>query len=207
MFKFFNNTLRYIMHHILTPYSKATPPFATWEGGFSTQELDWLQRLAKNAEKKAMAGNIKNEEHLSKVRRSNVDWLQKNNETEWLFGRLSHIVSSLNAQYYNFDLTGFGEALQLTNYDCDNEGMYNWHQDYGSDNAPSRKMSLTLQLTDPSQYEGGNLQLMTSMQPINVPKQRGLVTVFPSFAVHQVAPVTRGSRQSLVAWITGPVFK
>jgi PKHD-type hydroxylase len=66
---------------------------------------------------------------------------------------------------------------------------------------------MVLQLTDPSQYEGGNLQIVTGGDPLTVRKQRGLVAVFPSYVLHQVTPVTKGSRQSLVAWITGPQFK
>ena len=85
--------------------------------------------------------------------------------------------------------------------------MYGWHLDYGGNGTPSRKLSMVLQLTDPSQYEGGNLQLMTSGEPITVRKQRGLVVVFPSYVLHQVTPVTNGNRQSLVSWITGPTFK
>jgi PKHD-type hydroxylase len=83
--------------------------------------------------------------------------------------------------------------------------MYAWHQDYGS--QISRKLSLVLQLTDPSRYEGGNLQTMTSQDVNTVRKQRGLITAFPSFTLHQVTPVTQGSRQSMVAWVSGPAFK
>jgi PKHD-type hydroxylase len=118
---------------------------------------------------------------------------------------LGHIASSLNAQYYRFDLTGFGEPIQLTNYDQSEQGMYGWHQDYGG--GTSRKLSLVLQLTDPSQYEGGNLQVLTSGQPQTVRKQRGLVAAFPSYVLHQVTPVMSGNRQSLVAWVSGPAFK
>ena len=64
-----------------------------------------------------------------------------------------------------------------------------------------------MQLTDPSEYEGGNLQTMTTGDPANVRKQRGLIVVFPSYVLHQVTPVTQGSRQSLVAWVSGPAFK
>jgi PKHD-type hydroxylase len=63
-----------------------------------------------------------------------------------------------------------------------------------------------LQLTDPSEYEGGNLQVCDGTIH-NVRKQRGLVAAFPSYTLHQVTPVTKGSRQSLVAWITGPSFR
>jgi PKHD-type hydroxylase len=66
---------------------------------------------------------------------------------------------------------------------------------------------MAVQLTDPSEYEGGNLQVMTSGQPQNVRKQRGIIAVFPSYVLHQVTPVTQGGRQSLVAWVSGPAFR
>jgi PKHD-type hydroxylase len=66
---------------------------------------------------------------------------------------------------------------------------------------------MAVQLTDPSEYEGGNLQMMTTSEPQTVKKQRGLIAVFPAYMLHQVTPVTQGSRQSLVAWISGPTFK
>ena len=195
------------MQHLLTPYSMPVEPFVWWEKGFSEQELNWLQERAIKADQQAQVGGAQSEEQLKQIRRSHVSWLQKNQDTAWVFEKLAHIASSLNAQYYRFDLTGFGEALQLTNYDQSEHGMYGWHQDYGGKLSPSRKLSLVLQLTDPSQYEGGNLQVLTSGQPQNVRKERGLVAAFPSYVLHQVTPVTSGSRQSLVAWISGPSFK
>ncbi len=193
------------MQHVLTPYSMPIEPFVWWEGGFTEQELNWLQEQARNADQRAQAGDIKTEEELKQVRRSQVSWLQKTPDTAWVFEKLGHIASSLNAKYFRFDLTGFGEPLQLTNYDQSEHGMYEWHQDYGGET--SRKLSLVLQLTDPSQYEGGNLQIMTGGQPQTVRKQRGLVAAFPSYVLHQVTPVTSGNRQSLVAWISGPAFR
>ena len=195
------------MQHLLTPYAMPVEPFVWWEKGFSEQELNWLQEQAIKADQRAQAGGMSSEEELKQVRRSHVSWLQKSQDTAWVFEKLAHIASSLNAQYYRFDLTGSGEALQLTNYDQSEHGMYGWHQDYGGKLSPSRKLSLVLQLTDPSQYEGGNLQVMTGGQPQNVRKQRGLVAAFPSYVLHQVTPVISGSRQSLVAWISGPAFK
>jgi PKHD-type hydroxylase len=193
------------VQHVLTPYAAPVEPFVWWDGGFTEQELNWLQEQAKQAEQRAQAGGVKSDEELKRIRRSQVSWLGKNQETAWVFEKLGHIASSLNAQYFRFDLTGFGEPIQLTNYDQSEHGMYGWHQDYNA--KVSRKLSLVLQLTDPSQYEGGNLQIITSGQPQTVRKQRGLVVAFPSYVLHQVTPVTNGNRQSLVAWITGPAFK
>lgn len=195
------------MQHMLTPYGNFVEPFVWWEGGFTEQELNWLQEQAMKADERAQVGGNPTGDDLAKIRRSQVSWMNKDQETAWVFNKLSHIASSLNAQYYRFDLTGFGESIQLTNYDQSEHGMYGWHVDYGGKVSPSRKLSLVLQLTDPSQYEGGNLQIMTGGEPQTVRKQRGLVAAFPSYVLHQVTPVTSGNRQSLVAWISGPAFK
>ena len=195
------------MRHVLTPYAAALEPFVWWENGFTEQEMNWLQEQAQKADQRAQVGGNPTVDDLAQIRRSQVSWLNKSQDTAWVFEKLGHIASALNAQYYRFDLTGFGEALQLTNYDQSEQGMYGWHLDYGGKLSPSRKLSLVLQLSDPSQYEGGNLQVHTGGGPQNVRKERGLVAAFPSYVLHQVTPVTSGSRQSLVAWISGPPFK
>lgn len=193
------------MQYLITPYSNIIEPYVWWENEFTDQQLNWLQERALNSNERAVIGGATEGDELLKIRRSYVSWLNFDNENEWVFKKLSHVVSSLNTQFYRFDLTGFGEPLQLTNYDNSENGMYGWHQDYGK--GISRKFSLVLQLTDPSQYEGGNLQILTSGQPLTVKKQRGLIVAFPSYHLHQVTPVTQGNRQSLVAWISGPPFK
>jgi PKHD-type hydroxylase len=193
------------MQYLLTPYSKQIQPFAWWEGAFTEAELNWLQQKAKAADQDAQVGERGNGKINSSIRRSQVSWLDNNPNTKWVFEKLAHVASQLNSDYFRFDLTGFGERLQLTNYDQSENGMYGWHQDYG--NGISRKLSLSIQLTDPSEYEGGNLQVMTTGDPVNVRKQRGLIAAFPSYLLHQVTPVTQGSRQSLVVWVSGPAFK
>jgi PKHD-type hydroxylase len=195
------------MQHLLTPYALPVEAFVRWEGAFTEQELDWLQERAKNADQQAeVTGNL-DQVVVNSIRRSQVSWLNKTPETAWVFAKLAHVASSLNAEYYRFDLTGFGEELQLANYTQSEHGMYGWHQDYGGKLGPSRKLSMVLQLSDPAQYEGGNLQVMTNGEPKNVRKQRGLISVFPAYTLHQVTPVTQGTRQSLVAWISGPPFR
>lgn len=193
------------MQYILTPYAANIPSVAWWEGAFTDQELDILQSKAAEASTAAEVGGNKNGGVNKNVRRSQVSWMSNTPDTVWVFERLADVASKLNAQFFRFDLTGFGELLQLTNYDQSEHGMYGWHQDYNA--KISRKLSLVLQLTDPSQYEGGNLQIMTGGEPENVRKQRGLIAAFPSYVLHQVTPVTQGNRQSLVAWVSGPAFK
>jgi len=194
------------MEYLLTPYTSGVQPWAWWEGAFTEQELNWLQIQAKNAELRASVGEEGRGGVNTELRRSQVSWLNNTADTKWVFNKLADVVSKINALHFRFDLTGFGEALQLTNYDQSENGMYGWHQDSGGAGI-SRKLSMTVQLTDPSEYEGGNLQMLTSRDPENVRKQRGLIAVFPSYTLHQVTPVTHGSRQSLVAWVSGPAFK
>lgn len=196
------------MEYVITPYAEHIEPWVWWDGAFSDQELDWLQQQAVNANNRAQVGTPDiQEEELAKIRRSKVSWIHNSLETEWVFKKLAHVAASLNSQFYRFDLTGFGEPLQLTNYDQSEQGMYGWHQDYGGNRTVSRKLSLVLQLTDPSQYEGGNLEIKTASDAQTVKKQRGLIAAFPSYVLHQVTPVTQGNRQSLVAWVSGPSFK
>lgn len=194
------------MQHLLTPHSRKIEPFAWWEGAFTNEQLDWLQSKAKEATQKAQVGGANGGEVKDTIRRSELSWLNKNEETKWVFERLADIASSLNAEYFGFELTGFGEAIQLTNYHEARQGTYVWHQDFGSSGI-SRKLSIVLQLSDPSEYEGGELQILTRKEPTNIKKKRGLVTVFPAWTLHQVTPVIKGTRQTLVAWISGPAFK
>lgn len=198
------------MQYMLTPYSIKSEPYAWWENAFTGQELDWLQQKAREANQQAWVGNgTEKGGYAPEVRRSELNWLNNDNETQWVFERLAHVVSSLNSQFFSFDLTGFGEAIQLTHYDEKYQGMYGWHVDFGNNtSSPSRKLSLVLQLSDPVDYEGGVLELRPAGNEIvKMRKQRGLIVCFPSWTLHQVTPVTQGNRQSLVSWITGLPFK
>ena len=193
------------MQHLLTPYSKSIESFAWWEKAFTKEELDSLQNKAKLATEEAKVGTGNNAVINSDVRRAEIKGLGNSSENKWIYEKLSSVVSSLNVQFFNFDLIGFGEDIQLTNYHENKQGNYTWHQDFG--NGVSRKLSLVLQLSEPTEYEGGELQLLTNKTPIIMKKERGLITVFPAWTLHQVTPVVKGTRQSLVAWVSGPEFK
>lgn len=194
------------MEHLLTPFGPDINHSAWWDDGFTEEELDWLQGEARKADQTAHIRGPDTSFVDNSTRRSTVKWISSSENTRWIFKKLAHIVSDLNANVFRFDLTGFGEPLQLTNYDEANQGLYKWHQDFGNQNV-SRKLSLVLQLSDPSEYEGGELQLLAKEEPIVVTKKRGLITVFPAWTLHQVTPVIRGSRQSLVAWVSGAPFR
>jgi PKHD-type hydroxylase len=115
----------------------------------------------------------------------------------------------LNGQFFQFDLYGFNEDMQYTVYDGEQQGHYTWHLDDSGKNTQRgpRKLSLVIQLSDPSDYEGGELQLQTGPDPTIVDKAKGLVAAFPSYTLHRATPVTKGIRKTLVVWITGPAFR
>jgi len=194
------------MQHLLTPHTRKVETFAWWDDAFTEGQLNWLQQKAKEATESAKIGGGKSGEVNGNVRRSELNWLNKDPECAWVFERLAHVAASLNAEHFGFELTGFGEPIQLTNYHEARQGTYVWHQDFGASGI-SRKLSMVLQLSDPSEYEGGELQILTSKEPKSMQKKRGLITVFPAWTLHQVTPVTKGTRQTLVTWVAGPPFK
>jgi PKHD-type hydroxylase len=116
------------------------------------------------------------------------------------------VVGEMNERFFGFDLTSFDQGLQLTRYDGTDEQHYDWHVDRGMGTG-QRKLAITLQLSDPKDYEGGDLELRFGKDPITVNKDRGMITLFPSYTMRRVTPVTKGTRYSLVAWVSGPPFK
>jgi len=195
------------MEYVITPFARATHTLTWWDNIFNTEELNILQELAINANICADVGEYGDTAIIEKMRRSKVYWLSYNNDSAIFYEKLSFVISSLNASIFNYDLTGFGEPLQLTNYESSNKGTYDWHVDSGAGLNINRKLSLSLQLSDPDSYEGGILEVLDGDNAIQIPKKRGYISVFPSFSRHRVTPVTKGSRQSLVVWVSGPPFR
>jgi len=134
-------------------------------------------------------------------RRSLVSWLSPQSPT----GKtLLTILNHINADRYRFELQGL-EPLQYTVYS--EGGYYGWHMDLGPHLAQRRKLSLTVQLSDPAAYEGGDFEAQTGSETITGPKEVGTVIAFPSWILHRVTPVTRGVRRSLVVWAGGEPFR
>lgn len=129
---------------------------------------------------------------------------------------VASLASRVNRDIYGFDIdTSFFE-MQFTEYKGEENGKYDWHIDtyYDDDRyrmrmpVYDRKISISIPLSDPSTYQGGNFEAIgaESVDP-NVLKQQGTAITFPSFLGHRVTEVTQGTRYSLVAWIEGPQFK
>lgn len=183
-------------------------PFVLWEGGFNDEDIANIIAMGESREAQAAGvGTAEHSEENPEVRRSKISWIDLQPDSEWLYDRLATIASNLNGQFYRFDLYGFHEHFQYTVYDSNNQGHYAWHIDSGTKLSAPRKFSLVLQLSDPSEYEGGDLELFYSADPVAVKKEKGIVAAFPSHTLHRVTPVTAGVRRSLVMWCVGPALK
>ena len=165
---------------------------------------------------------------LNKDKRNSQNaWVPSNH---WLGGFMWHYISRANRENFLYDLRCIdGESMQYTQYGVGQ--FYSWHNDAGIAGAykPAtvgnrtdglaqdfvnenielvRKLSFVLQLSDPDDYEGGNLQLLDeSGATYFAPRKRGTVILFDSRTQHRVLPVKSGLRKSIVGWTVGPRWK
>jgi PKHD-type hydroxylase len=137
----------------------------------------------------------------SEYRVSDISWLSNNPKTNWVFDRISNLAIKANSEMWNFDIWDFQDDLQYTTY-YGNGGHYDWHADLGV-GISNRKLSVVLQLSNPDEYEGGDLQMNTGGSILNIPREKGLICFFPSFVLHRVTPLSSGLRRSLVTWLCG----
>ena len=116
------------------------------------------------------------------------------------------MIVEANDIMWKFDLSHMSEKIQYTEYYGNNEGGYEWHMDCGVDIQNQRKVSVTVQLSDSSEYEGGDLEFNIGRE---LTAQRGIGTavIFPSFYLHRVTPVTSGIRKSFVLWVGGEPYR
>ena len=182
-------------------------PVVVWKDALTPDEVDAIIAYGDRLEpmKAEIAGRNDNTDHLRITR---VAWIEHQRpEIHWLHTRLSEMVLQINAQFYRYDLYGLNEAFQYTVYEGAEGGYYGWHVDMGEKRYEPRKISLSLQLSDPSDYEGGDLVLEAGDGSYQGEKSRGTLIAFPSFVLHRVVPVTSGVRKSLVIWVAGPEFR
>ena len=119
----------------------------------------------------------------------------------------NHIIKA-NNEVWRLDLTGFNmlnDNPNILRYKAEENGHYDWHFDYGAAFS-NRKISFSIQLSDPSDYDGGILEI-AGMPPNEETRKKGTIIMFPSYVRHRVTPVTRGTRYCIVGWVHGPHFK
>jgi PKHD-type hydroxylase len=174
--------------------------YAFCGNAFSKEECQTITNIAKD--KGLIKGKTKGE---SDVRDSKISWLYPIDNMDWVYRRVTDITLNLNERFFKFDLFGINEGFQFTNYEAPS-GKYGKHVDRGM-NMPVRKLSISIQLTNSEEYEGGELKLYDGEKETLMDKTQGTLIIFPSYVLHEVMPVTKGERNSLVTWVTGKQFK
>lgn len=179
--------------------------YAWYKDIFTTEELDKIENIFTTDN--LFVGELAGEAKDLNIRDSKINFVDsKDPLNHWIFERLTGVINNANDRFFKFDLNRI-ESLQYTLY---NEGQYyKEHMDmsYRSPTNAIRKLSFSMQLSDPSEYEGGELIIKHGTDPSIANKERGAITLFPSYIMHEVTPVTKGTRRSLVGWVSGPRWK
>jgi PKHD-type hydroxylase len=169
-----------------------------WKSELSRETCDSLVELCKQYP--VQEGSVFNSENS--IRKSKVRWVY-NQDVKSL---LHSYANEANRVAFGFNLTTPNE-IQFTEYHSGELGHYDWHHDvnWSSPLMVDRKLSVVIQLTDPTEYEGGDFLFREVENPDFKPQ--GSILVFPSFLEHKVTQVTKGTRYSLVTWIEGPRWR
>ena len=160
--------------------------------------------------KEATVDFFKTKKDIRSTKVSFIPW------DEWIPSLMMNCVLSANQNYFNYDLSHWDTPIQVSCYEGKDKDFYTWHVDSGNNAMKprvhgelyERKLSCSLVLSDPDEYEGGELQFhygkmfFESLKP-----EKGTAIVFPSWLPHRVRPVKKGRRVSLVGWMNGPAFR
>ena len=140
-----------------------------------------------------------------KKRITSISWIPFKDMPE-MYRDIEATMLKANNNHFGFDGMRLTEVAQFTHYLTG--GFYDWHMDndvQGKHQQPVRKISMTLLLSDPATFEGGELEIMSKGKTAKL--KQGQAIFFASWLQHRVKPVTKGERKSLVMWFGGPPFK
>jgi PKHD-type hydroxylase len=142
----------------------------------------------------------------TKMRITTISWIPFKALPD-MYKIIERTMKQVNGNHFGYEGMTITEPAQFTEYP--KGGFYDWHMDADVNcqfEPPVRKMSMTILLSDPSEFVGGDLEFMTEG---NKPPQlmQGQAIFFCSLIRHRVAKVKKGIRRSLVMWFGGPPFK
>lgn len=188
------------------PFIPPIEPIVCWSGGFTPEECDRLIEIGELKEfESARVGDAGNNQENLTVRNTDVTWLHPADDTHWIFERMGALAAKINFDKFQLDLDVF-DGFQFTRYKQDQH--YDWHTD--TMNTPPdgkfRKLSMIAMLTDPQEYEGGDVLFAPDGGVERVARWRpkkGDILAFYSHTPHKVEPVTSGRRITLVTWVKG----
>tara|TARA_R100000734_G_scaffold19094_2_gene18045 strand:- start:6274 stop:6849 length:576 start_codon:yes stop_codon:yes gene_type:complete len=183
------------------------------KNAFSPDYCNHVLRVATQYQEGKVTGFAETGEGIkdTKIRRSNVAWIDNNIDSCDIFQPIYKLTKEVNDKFYQFNIKKV-EDIQVSKYDSENQGFYTPHID-GVYDVPEmkmvRKLSMSIQLTPPEYYEGGRLHFPDDEEKFIVgdSMSQGTAIFFPSYVKHGVKPVTKGIRNSVVCWFLGEPFK
>ena len=184
-----------------------------WEGELSDELVNKIIKECEYYDLVESKTGFRDEGQEAKheTRRSKVRWINPNDKNSYFIADLLwDYAKRANREVFGVDLTGLWD-IQYTIYEGSNNGHYAEHFDtfWANPTMHDRKLSVTIQLSDSDDYEGGDFvfdQEYQSPDPKAL-RKKGTILVFPSPIRHAVKPVTKGIRKSLVAWVEGPKWR
>jgi len=186
--------------------------WANWTAAVNREFCDKIIERGKNLKlEKATIGTEESNRLSANHRSTTVGWFSRIKDKD-IADLISIYTSEANREFFGFDISHGIFDMQFTIYNSNESGKYDWHHDvfFKSNKRSDRKLSFVLQLSDPSDYDGGDFEF-NIMDNSSLKKDdflpKGSVLVFPSFLEHRVLSVTRGTRYSLVSWIEGPKWR
>ncbi len=174
---------------------------------FSPNDIDKVIKICTETPLEYNSDTIKNG---NKIPNNSLNRVSKtfsyNNNLKNYFETLNKYVDISNKETYNFELDNYLEHRYME-YSEDKKGL-NWHLDIGPGKYNQRKLSYSIFANDPSEYEGGNLEVILDHDKVfNVSQEKGTIIIFPSYLLHRVTPITKGIRKVIVGFIGGKHFR
>ena len=182
----------------ITPYHIAN--------AFTQEELEWIGNLQQlYPYQDASIGGDETSQLDESIRKSRIKWIHHDDKSWWVYDKLVNHIQEAN-KTWGFTINSIIDSIQYTEY-YEGGGHYDWHMDIGNYPMNNRKISVTIQLSSPDEYEGGDLEFWVGRTPDKAPREHLLAILFPSYLMHRVTPITKGVRKSLVLWVGGDTFR
>ena len=176
--------------------------YQVWSSSLTVNQMDTIVKTAL-CQPEHNATTFTSANVRADVRISSIRWLSD----QWITNLLWSYVRKANQEAFDVDVHNKAE-IQFTEYLASQGGHYDWHQDvdWNGQSNNDRKLSVTVQLSETTDYKGGNFEFDEVTTNADF-RSKGTVLVFPSYLRHRVLPVISGTRRSLVAWFFGPRWK
>ncbi|MBJ26987.1 MAG: hypothetical protein CL567_04940 [Alphaproteobacteria bacterium] len=152
----------------------------------------------------AGTGSVNNDARKCTEQRLPID-----QQSGWPLNKIMFECCNINAQAWRFDLGGFvnDDLPYVMRYQATNKDHIDWHMDMGQAQNASRKLGFSIQLSNPDDYEGGDLEFHNVSVEKKDIRKRGTLILFPAYWLHRVTAITSGERQVVVGWVHGPSYR